>query len=169
MCVCLFKYVHIYIYLCVHVCLCASLYVSVCARTPSCLCSLWFQRGCYWGRHCGSEFQVQRSYMALLESVQHDITQLRVLVREIWMSGCYEQGTRKLLPAVWLPGQQISLQRMLFPQGLCFIWILGEGRRGILENVFGICKPFVARPSMNASFPPINHFWSREGSWSYSL
>lgn len=131
MCVCLFICAHIYVYICMRVCVC------VCTHSLLPLFSLVLQRLLLrpppW---------VQRACVALLESVKHDITWLRVLVREIWMSGCYEQRTRKLFPAVWPPRQQI-LQRMLFPQGLFSIWILDEGRRGISEHVFGICKPFV--------------------------
>lgn len=47
----------------------------------------------------GQKFQVRGVCVALLESVQHDITQFRVLARAIRMSGCYERGTRKLFPA----------------------------------------------------------------------
>lgn len=144
MCVCLFTCAHIYIYICMRVCVC------VCTHSLLPLFSLVLQRLLLrpppW---------VQRACVALLESVKHDITWLRVLVREIWMSGCYEQRTRKLFPAVWPPRQQI-LQRMLFPQGLFSIWILDEGRRGISEHVFGICKPFVrwkARHSWKACQP----------------
>lgn len=145
----LFMYTHIYVYICMCVCLCVH------ALPPASILCGWKEA---FVEVATRSFKSKEPVWLLFN--RHSM----ILLNWECSSERYEQGTRKLFPAAWAPGQHI-LRRMLFPQGLLFT---GRGGGALRSTYFGICDPLVGG-TQGIGGRPAGRFWSRADRWRYSL